>query len=961
MADYNGTDEDDIIDASELTSDIRNIYPGKGDDIVKNLTSGQTIIAGPGEDQISGNNFDYAMWQAIQGGITINLKEGWSDDGFGGRDYISGVATVHGSGFGDTIFGTASTENFFANGGNNVIDGGGGEDTVSYTYGKGTSKDFEIAYKDDGSIHVKGPNDTLDILTNISTIKFFDDDQSIDVAFFTRPIKAKLNSEIYTFYDNTMAPEYTYAGKIYESRVVSWFAQGGSLLDLNEDGIDDAIFPMSKGYASGVDGTTPFIALTTSNGTLIYDEEINLTMPNITSSRRAEPIKLVNSKTLSIVSVNHDTEEETKRSDPDRTYPLSELTIINTKSSEISLSEILPKLTMGTDSQPYAVDAHSMAVGDINGDGLDDIFIGDMTSPPYALIQQSDGKFIIENNDFYKFIQNVDGDYSSLLLDAALVDVNNDGFDDLIAGFGHGDQSSLIYINKDGKFDKDSFIKIPDSVYGSNNQLHMKTMPSDFDKDGDIDLAIQWSRYEPYYGGHYIQILLNDGTGNFTDNTDLANSKTLEDAYLDRLLWSEPWQLIDINNDGHMDIAGAAAKWVGSANKKPIIYINDGKGNFEISNIATDSYNGTPFIYSDFDNDGLIEFVTFKSSLTDSSAKESKLSFYLFELTEEIGTGPNFQNTSKDGSPGFNESYYLNENIAVKEAVDSGNYENGFEHYLAEGKEAGLDSFAPFTKVHGYSGNDTIVLREGDEIAFGYAGKDSIEGGAGNDTIDGGAGSDTAVFRDTYESYTLTYNDDGSLTVKHNPSSSDQIDEGTDTLKNVEKLQFSDLTTSAIQSKYSLSSKLDSSKNILEPFSETSKSGTLNFSSGNNIIVADGQAKTLRGLDGDDTYFISNLLPKNSTIEVIDTSGSNTIQIATNTKVVKTLWTKDATRLTFEDDKVITINGADNFTFNMGGNITNGTDGIDLTFAELALSFGIDDVLNLSGSDTGTVTDMYII
>ena len=765
MSDYNGTDEDDIIDASELTSDIRNIYPGKGDDIVKNVTSGQTIIAGPGEDQISGNNFDYAMWQAIQGGITINLKEGWSDDGFGGRDYISGVATVHGSGFGDTIFGTASTENFFANGGNNIIDGGGGEDTVSYTFGKGTSKDFEIAYKDDGSIHVKGPNDTLDILTNISTIKFFDDDQSIDVAFFTRPIKAKLNSEIYTFYDNTMAPEYTYAGKVYESRVVSWFAQGGSLLDLNEDGIDDAIFPMSKGYASGVDGTTPFIALTTSNGTLIYDEEINLTMPNITSSRRAEPIKLVNSKTLSIVSVNHDTEEETKRSDPDRTYPLSELTIINTKSSEISLSEILPKLTMGTDSQPYAVDAHSMAVGDINGDGLDDIFIGDMTSPPYALIQQSDGKFIIENNDFYKFIQNVDGDYSSLLLDAALVDVNNDGFDDLIAGFGHGDQSSLIYINKDGKFDKDSYIKIPDSVYGSNNQLHMKTMPYDFDKDGDIDLAIQWSRYEPYYGGHYIQILLNDGTGNYTDNTDLTNSKTLEDAYLDRLLWSEPWQLIDINNDGHMDIAGAAAKWVGSANKKPIIYINDGKGNFEISNIATDSYNGTPFIYSDFDNDGLIEFVTFKSSLTDSSAQESKLSFYLFELTEEIGTGPNFKNTSKDGSPGFNESYYLNQNIAAKEAVDSGNYENGFEHYLAEGKEAGLDSFAPFTKVHGYSGNDNIILREGNEIALGYGGNDSIEGGAGDDIIDGGAGSDTAIFRDTFESYTLTYNDDGSITI----------------------------------------------------------------------------------------------------------------------------------------------------------------------------------------------------
>ena len=160
---------------------------------------------------------------------------------------------------------------------------------------------------------------------------------------------------------------------------------------------------------------------------------------------------------------------------------------------------------------------------------------------------------------------------------------------------------------------------------------------------------------------------------------------------------------------------------------------------------------------------------------------------------------------------------------------------------------------------------------------------------------------------------------------------------------------------------YELSSEIDNEKNILEPYSETFKSGTLNFSSGNNIIVADGQAKTLRGLDGDDTYFISDLLPKNSTIEVIDTSGSNIIQIAANTKVVKTLWTKDATRLTFEDDKVITVNGADNFTFNMAGNITNGTDGIDLTFPEFALSFGIDDILNLSGSDTGTVTDMYII
>ena len=158
-----------------------------------------------------------------------------------------------------------------------------------------------------------------------------------------------------------------------------------------------------------------------------------------------------------------------------------------------------------------------------------------------------------------------------------------------------------------------------------------------------------------------------------------------------------------------------------------------------------------------------------------------------------------------------------------------------------------------------------------------------------------------------------------------------------------------------------LSKTIDPNKNTLEAFSESSKGGTLNFSSGNNIIVADGQAKTLRGLDGDDTYFISNLLPKDSSIEIIDTSGINTIQIAANTKVIKTLWTQDAARLTFEDDRVITINGADNFTFNLGGNITNGEEGLDVTFSEFAFYFGINDINSISGSETGEVTDLYII
>ena len=143
-----------------------------------------------------------------------------------------------------------------------------------------------------------------------------------------------------------------------------------------------------------------------------------------------------------------------------------------------------------------------------------------------------------------------------------------------------------------------------------------------------------------------------------------------------------------------------------------------------------------------------------------------------------------------------------------------------------------------------------------------------------------------------------------------------------------------------------LSKTIDPNKNTLEAFSESSKGGTLNFSSGSNIIVADGQAKTLRGLDGDDTYFISNLLPKNSSMTIIDTSGINIIQIPSNTQVTKSQWAKDTVRLTFEDSRVITVNNADTFTYNIGGNVTSGAAGTDLNFSEFGFLFGINDILN---------------
>ena len=174
-------------------------------------------------------------------------------------------------------------------------------------------------------------------------------------------------------------------------------------------------------------------------------------------------------------------------------------------------------------------------------------------------------------------------------------------------------------------------------------------------------------------------------------------------------------------------------------------------------------------------------------------------------------------------------------------------------------------------------------------------------------------------------------------------------------------MQFSDKTISKTSLKYELSETIDASKNELSAHSDKAVSGTLNFNAGDNIVILDGQGKNYRGLSGDDTYFVSQLIPTNTKLSITDTDGSNIIQLPVNTYVDKSLFTKNAARLTLKDGREITINSADKFSYNVGGNVVDGTKGTDLTFSEFAEVFGVYDILNSSGAQTGAISDMYII
>jgi len=82
----------------------------------------------------------------------------------------------------------------------------------------------------------------------------------------------------------------------------------------------------------------------------------------------------------------------------------------------------------------------------------------------------------------------------------------------------------------------------------------------------------------------------------------------------------------------------------------------------------------------------------------------------------------------------------------------------------------------------GGSGNDNII---------GNAANNKLTGGPGNDTLDGMGGTDTAVYSGSSASYQVTQNTDGSFTVTDLRAGHP---DGTDTLKNIEFLQFNDVT-----------------------------------------------------------------------------------------------------------------------------------------------------------------------
>jgi hypothetical protein len=629
MPDYHYSEGDDVIHATTALgfTAADNIFGGGGNDTVY-LGDGVKFVSGPGNDTVIGTgNSHYAAWSAPKA-LRVNFVEGWADDGYGGRDQISGIDSLHMPSLGGEVIGSAANETVFVFGGNVSLSMGAGTDTV-HMWGL-QSRDYTIR-QSGNTVTIKGDGSTF-VLKDVESIRFSDTTITPVYAERNEMQTVKILS---SFTETEISEGWWYAGVYNEPRLVSYGAGAPLIIDIGQDGDLDAIVPMSRGYRTGVDTRYSMQVFENVGGQLRYSEELTGQSPFVAGARRSDILFLERTQTQVVVTAAHDTTIETETR-TDLPWRFGDLTFTNTKPFVDITQQIVSNTNTDAASKSgrvTAIDAHAMAVGDINGDGMDDVLVADF-SGAFALLQTVDGPFEYLSTPLMKKIVNwtdpdINGAKPAFLLDIALGDVNGDGLADLVTGWGHTNVFSRVFYNdKQAGFTETNSSTLPESVYGSEQSLPLKNWIADLDGDGDNDLLIQHSRDEPYYGGSYLQVLINDGKGQFSDqtNTRIGNPDDSPYTYGGRIDWTDFWQLIDLNNDGALDIIGTP-KYGSDA----MLYLNDGTGNFTLETAAVDG-NSPNVVWADFNNNGRVEGIHFDARWTNEEGTESINTFSHNEL-----------------------------------------------------------------------------------------------------------------------------------------------------------------------------------------------------------------------------------------------------------------------------------------------------------------------------------------
>ncbi|WP_209404968.1 VCBS repeat-containing protein [Pseudozobellia sp. WGM2] len=236
-----------------------------------------------------------------------------------------------------------------------------------------------------------------------------------------------------------------------------------------------------------------------------------------------------------------------------------------------------------------------IAVGDIDGNGHDDLYIGGSSdNPGVFFIQNSDGTFIKDANRFSQKEDILYEDMGVLFFDA-----DNDNDFDLYLVSGSYEIPARHEISNDRFFLNDGkgyFTRANNLPKDFTNGSCVKA--ADFDGDGDLDLFIGGRVVSAAYPQAPESFLFRNDNGQFVDVTETYSPKLKRIGMVTDAMWS------DFDMDGKPDLI-LAGEWM------PITFFkNTGDSLVQIKTGIEDRKGWwNSLVAGDFDNDGDMDYV----------------------------------------------------------------------------------------------------------------------------------------------------------------------------------------------------------------------------------------------------------------------------------------------------------------------------------------------------------------